>query len=335
LLSDVHFAEPSWLILLILSPLPFWRERSRPRLRWPSLNGFAKAPKALAGWARHFPALLRAAAICCLAVAMARPQTVGGQVRVAGRGVAIVVALDRSRSMLAQDFPSRDTKISRLDAAKETLERFIAGRSDDLVGLIAFANYPKRVCAPTLDHRHLIETTRVIQSATPGEDGTNIGHAMVRALGDLQGCPPARKVLVLITDGEDRPAVPNPIDPRRAAELARDLGITVHTIAIGRPAGQVREREKQTGLDLVGETSGPNLALLGELAKIGGGRSFSAADSDSLQEVFGVIDGLEKSPVRGTVWTRYHEEYAPWVVAAILILAFDRLVVVGRFRRLP
>jgi Ca-activated chloride channel family protein len=237
--------------------------------------------------------------------------------------------------MLTPDFPSEGKMITRLDAAKQTLAQFIAGRSDDLLGLIAFANYPKRLCAPTLDHRHLVDVTRAIQPATPGEDGTNIGHAVVRALGDLQGTPPQRKVLILITDGEDRPAVPHPVDPRQAAELARDLGVTLHTIAIGTPSGQVRQREARTGLDLVAETTGPNLALLEEMAKIGGGRSFSASDSQALDEVFRVIDALEKSPVRGMVWTRYHEEYAPWVAMAVLLLAFDRMTLSGRLRRIP
>jgi Ca-activated chloride channel homolog len=299
------------------------------------MKSFSRAPRSFAGLVRHVPILCRTAAIGCLAVAMARPQSVGGQVHVAGRGVSIVVALDHSGSMLAKDFPEGDSKIARLDAAKQTLAQFIAGRPDDLIGLIAFANYPKRLSAPTLDHHHLVEVARAIRSASPGEDGTNIGHAVVRALGELQGLPTQRKVLVLLTDGEDRPAVPKPIDPRRAAELARELGVTLHTIALGKAGGQVRQRDQETGLDLVGEVGGPNLALLDDMARIGGGRSFSATDAAGLDEVFRVINGLEKSPVRGAVWTRYREEYAPWVGAAVVLLAIDRFLVSGRLRRVP
>ena len=119
-----------------------------------------------------------------LAVALARPQTVGGVTRIAGQGVAIVVALDQSSSMKAADFPAdRGTRrISRLEAAKTTFTRFVEGRPDDLIGLVVFANYPDLACPPTLDHRSLVETVAAIGPARPGDDGTNIGDAIAGAL---------------------------------------------------------------------------------------------------------------------------------------------------------
>jgi Ca-activated chloride channel family protein len=129
---------------------------------------------------RHLPALLRGLALGALAIALARPQTVGGVIRIAAQGVAIVVALDQSSSMNAVDFPTdRDTRrISRLKAAKDTFIRFVAGRPDDLIGLCVFANYPDLACPPTLDHRFLAETADAIGPARPGDDGTNIGAAI-------------------------------------------------------------------------------------------------------------------------------------------------------------
>jgi Ca-activated chloride channel family protein len=284
-------------------------------------------------------------AIVCLAVAMARPQTVGGRTRIAGQGVAIVVALDHSSSMNSADFPAdaSSTKgsraIPRLEAATSTFTRFVAGRPDDLIGLVVFANDPDLACPPTLDHAFLVEQARAVRPARPGEDGTNIGDAVVWALDALRASAPAKKVLILLTDGRNSPARgvgKAPVEPEAAAELARALGVTLHTIAVGKPGGILRTSEPVTGLDRVaGEVEGPDRALLDRLARLGGGRAFAATDTASLGQVFHTIDVLEKSLVRGAVRTRYREEYAPWVGLALGCLVLDRLLSAGRLRRLP
>jgi Ca-activated chloride channel family protein len=332
----LRFFEPGWLALLILAPLPWLWLRSRPRLAWPTLGGFANAPRAFAGIARHIPPLLRGLEIICLAVALARPQTVGGRTHIAGRGVAIVLVLDRSSSMKTEDFPDLGGRpIARLEAAKRTLARFVAGRPDDLIGLVAFANYPDLACPPTLDHEFLVATAEAMQPARAGEDGTNIGDAVAWALDALRKAPPKKKVLVLLTDGDNRPAVPDPLDPREAAHLARSLGVTLHAVALGRPGGVGRRRENLTGLELPGQDGGPDLALLGEMAAAGGGRMFVADDVTGLQAVFRDIDALERSPVQGTIRTRYREWYWVFVAAAVGLLVVDRLLCSGRLGRLP
>jgi Ca-activated chloride channel homolog len=331
----VRLAEPGWLILLILIPLPWLWVRARPRLAWPSLTGFARAPRAAAGVSRHLPSVLRSLAIGCLVVALARPQTVGGHTRIKARGVAIVVALDNSSSMNTADFPSEAGTLSRLEAAKRTFRRFVAGRPDDLVGLLVFANYPDLACPPTLDHAFLLESVGRLKSAKAGDDGTNVGDAIALSLDALRAVSPKKKVLVLLTDGRNQPAVPRPLDPEAAARLARDLGITLHTIAVGKDVGLIRRAEPVTGLGLVTEVGKPDFALLERLAQIGGGRAFVAADARGLDEVFRTIDALEKSPVRGTIQTRYRERFAPWVGLAAALLVLDRLLTTGRLRRLP
>ena len=137
-----------------------------------------------------------------------RPQTVGGTTRINANGVAIVVALDHSSSMKAADFPTdRGTRmIPRLEAAKATFRQFVEGRPDDLVGLITFANLPFTVCPPTADHAWLVEQAAAIRPARAGDDGTNIGDAIGWGIGDLVDSTPRRKVLVLLTDGQNQPA---------------------------------------------------------------------------------------------------------------------------------
>ena len=130
---------------------------------------------------RFLPAIFRGLALAALAVALARPQSVGGLIRIAGRGLAIVVALDQSSSMNTVDFTvdQATRNISRLDAAKTTFISFVEGRPDDLIGLVVFADYPDLSCPPTSDHRSLVENVEAIRPARPSDDGTNIGDAMV------------------------------------------------------------------------------------------------------------------------------------------------------------
>lgn len=333
----MHFAHPYCLWLLALVPLPLLLERFRSRIIWPSLDGFSRSRRTIWVWLMPIPPILRGLAIGCLAVALARPQTVGGTTRVEGQGVAIVAALDNSSSMkavnFAADLGSRTT--SRLEAARATFKQFIEGRPDDLIGLVVFANYPDLACPPTIDHQFLEETVDAVRPATPGDDGTNIGDALAFGLDALRSSSPKKKVLVLLTDGNNEPAVPRPLDPVEAARLAKAFGITLHTIAIGTPGGLLRSNESDTNLPVTREAEGPNVPLLEQLARITGGRSFAATDADGLRNVFEAIDTLEKSRVRGEIKTRYDERYAPWAAAALILLLVDRLLSNGRLRQLP
>lgn len=234
--------------------------------------------------------------------------------------------------MKAADFPGAEgaTPATRLEAAKATLARFLLGRPDDLVGVVAFANYPDPVAPPTLDTRFLLEAVRSIKPAGRTDDGTNIGDAIAWGLGSVRGVPTTRKVLVLLTDGRNAPAVAKPVDPMAAAEIGRSLGVTLHTIAVGRSS-----EPKQDGPASDEETEGPDVAWLARLATAGGGRAFVAADSGSLDRVFREIDALEPSPVSGTVRALYRERFAPWVAAALAFLAIDAALASGPLRRLP
>jgi len=321
----MRLAEPYWLLLILLVPLTWFRGLRRPPLAWPTLGGFAHGPRGWAWWARPVPPLLRGLAIVGMAVAMARPQTVGGMTRVAGKGVAIVAAIDRSSSMNTADFPAERGPIARLEGARRTLAAFVLGRPDDVIGLVGFANEPDLDCAPTLHHARLLEAVRALRPARAGDDGTNIGDAIAWSLRAVLKTVPRRKVLVLLTDGLNSPAVPEPTDPVAAATLARDLGVTLHTIAVGKPPGGKEG----------GSKGGPDLALLRHLADLGCGRAFVAADAASLGRVFREIDGLEKSPVQGYIRIRYDEAYAPWAAAAVALLVAERLLTSYRLRRLP
>ena len=333
----MRFAQPGWLWLMILMPLPWLLDRVRPRIAWPSLDGFLI--KRSIGWIsfRQLPAYFCGLAICALAVALARPQTVGGVTRIATHGVAIVVALDQSSSMKTVDFPTNrgSRRIPRLEAAKQTFRDFVASRVDDLIGMVVFANYPDLACPPIIDHSFLSESVEAVQPAQAGDDGTNIGDAIAVGLDALLVAPPSKKVLILLTDGHNEPAGPKPLDPIDAAVLARDLGVTLHTIAIGRVGGPPPGIDPNHPRPAQGEPEGPNLPLLEKLAELTGGRSFVATDTDALAEVFRTIDALEKSPVRGQILTRYDEHYGLYAGLALSLILLERFLRLGKLARLP
>jgi len=335
-LHELRFAYPGWLWLAVLAPWLLVLEALRPRLAWPSLAGFRDRPRLSWSWLASAPALARALVIVALAFALARPRTLGGVIHLAGQGVAIVVVLDHSSSMTARD-ESMDPggpPISRLDAARRTLALFVAGRRDDLVGLVAFANYPDLVCPPTLDHETLVGLASLIEPARPGDDGTNIGDAVALGLDALRQAPPHKKVLVLLTDGNNEPAVPNPLDPIEAATLARDLGVTLHAVAIGPYRGRLIGRDPAMP-PAPQSPDGPNLPLLERMAEITGGRLFAATNLDALDRIFKSIDTLEKSLVQGRTLTRFEEHYAVFAGLAFLMLGLDLIMSFGRLRRLP
>jgi Ca-activated chloride channel family protein len=224
---------------------------------------------------------------------------------------------------------------SRLDAAKETFLRFVDGRPDDLIGLVAFAEFPDVVWLPDVNHPMLVAHAQAIRPARAYDDGTNIGAAIVKGVDALSWTSPRKKVLVLLTDGHNQPKSPRAADPEAAAILARDFGITLHTIAIGRPGGIVRDVDPRTQQASMTEVAGPNVELLETLARTTGGISRLAVDADALTRVFREIDQLEKSEVRGQILIRYNEHYALWAGAALGLLALDRLLAQGRLRRLP
>jgi Ca-activated chloride channel homolog len=328
----MRLAEPWWLVLLVLAVVPRLLAQGRPRVAWPTLQGLGMVQSMSVRFKSGLPFLLKGLALACVAVALARPQTIAGRTRIAGQGVAIVVALDQSSSMTQDD---GDAGVSRLEAARRALAGFVAGRGDDPIGLVVFANYPDLACPPTLDHAFLLDAVNAVRPARAGDDGTNLGDAIIASVEALKRGDTPKKILILLTDGRNSPAVPHPADPLQAATIARQLGVTVHTIAVGRPATTTHVVDPVSKLEVTTTVEGPDLALLERIARAGGGRAFAADDPGALINVFQAIDILEKSPVRGEVRTRYREQYAGWAFAALALLVVDRVLSVGPLRRLP
>ena len=262
--------------------------------------------------------LLAALAMAPLAVALSRPQEVLSRQLERAEGVDLALALDVSGSMAALDFEPTD----RLGVAKEVISSFLERRADDRFALVVFAGAAVTLCPLTLDHgvaKHLLDEVEL--GALP--DGTAIGLGLGTAVARLRHSEAESKVVVLVTDGSNNTGQ---LDPVNAAEMAAELGITVHTVLVGRGGvvpmpvnvvdrrtGRVQRRVEQVAMEV-------NPELLAEIARITGGASFRARDAEALAEVFTAIDELERTEFTSTRLVRTRERFEPWAAAALVLL---------------
>jgi Ca-activated chloride channel family protein len=271
---------------------------------------------------------MRGAALLLLVVALARPQSGTSLTTVATEGVDIVVALDASGSMRAEDF----APLNRLEVAKRTVAEFVARRPDDRIGLVVFAGLATTRCPLTVDHPMLLQFLDEVEFAARDEDGTAIGLGLATAVARLRGSPARGRVVVLLTDGRNNRGQ---IGPETAAEMAHALGIRVHTIGVG-TEGEARvpvdtpfgRRYDVQRLDLDED-------LLRAVAERCGGRYFRAQDALGLKEVFAAIDALETTRRESRQRVLYTERFAVALFPAAILLGLERLLAATRLRRIP
>jgi Ca-activated chloride channel homolog len=315
----VSFARP-WLLLLFLALPIWWWLRHRwdvPAARYSDVSLPAMASRRR--WWVKLPPILRALAIAALILAAAGPRIGGDTVEIKQEGIAIVVTIDISSSMLAEDFaPS-----NRLEVAKRQAVGFIRGRTADRIGLVAFAGEALTQVPVTLDYPVIEQAVMDLKIGTL-EDGTAIGSGLATAVNRLRRAPDKSKVVLLLTDGENNKGL---IDPRTAAATAAAYGIKVYTIGVG----TIGEAPIPTGRGLGGfryELLPVRIdePLLQEIAQKTGGRYFRAKDSEALSRIFRQIDALEKTPIQVTRYTRYDETTRPLILLGLVALGLELLL---------
>ena len=331
-----QFASP-WVLLLLLGvPLlaayPFWARRtSRPAgLVYASTSLTATPGRSLR--LRLSPVLpaLRLLALALVIVAVARPQTVEGREIIEGQGIDIALALDISGSMASLDFQPKN----RLEAAKEVIADFVAGRRYDRIGLVVFASDSFVQSPPTLDHDvvALLLGDVELSSDVNIESGTAIGLGLASAANLVKDSDAKSRIIILLTDGANNSGE---IDPETAAIAANALGIKVYAIGVGRPGQVLMPLRDRFGERLVSRESELDEDALRQIAATTGGRYFRATDTEGLRQVYDEIDGLEKSQVEVRVFSRF-QELAGWlVVPAILLLLLELTLRHSLLRRLP
>jgi Ca-activated chloride channel homolog len=319
----VSFARP--LLLLTLAVLPLWwwfrvrRLRRAGGARASDLRPAAGAVERV--WIPHLPVTLRSLCLGAWIVAAAGPQVGGGRAEMRGEGISIVVALDVSSSMLAEDFAPDN----RLDVAKRTALTFVRARSSDQIGLVAFAAQALTLVPLTADHAVLEEALARLQIGII-EDGTAIGTGLATAANRLRRAPGKSRVIVLLTDGVNNRGT---VDPRTAGAAAAAFGIRVYTVGVGTEG----EAPVPTGRGLEGmryEMMPVQIdeALLRDVAANTAGRYFRAQDAVSLARIFAEIDRLERTPLQRVV-SRRHDESFRWPLSIGLLALALEIAVAG------
>jgi Ca-activated chloride channel family protein len=252
-------------------------------------------------------------------VGAAGPRVGGSRIEMKKDGIAIVIAIDISSSMYAEDFaPS-----NRLEVAKAQAIEFINGRSADRIGLVAFAAEALTQVPVTLDYPVLEQAVTDLRIGSL-EDGTAIGSGLATAVNRLRRAPEKSKVVLLLTDGENNRGL---IDPRTAAATAASFGIRVYTIGVGTEGeAPIPTGRSATGLRYEVLPVRIDEPLLKEIAATTGGRYFRATDSEALARIFKQIDGLEKTPVQITRYLHYEELTKPLAIAGLALLGLELLM---------
>lgn len=320
-------ARPFVLLLLLAVPAWAWWRRRRV-VPVPHANVGLAEGATRSTWSRALPGLLRGAALAALIVAAAGPHAGGGTVEEKREGIAIVIAIDISSSMLAEDFaPS-----NRLEVAKRQAIAFVRGREADRIGLVAFAGEALTQVPITLDYQVLEQAIQDLRIGSL-EDGTAIGSGLATAVNRLRRAEGKSRVVLLLTDGENNRGR---IDPRTAAATAEAYGVRVYTIGVGTegeapiPTGRGMGGFRYEVLPVrIDET------LLKEIAGKTGGRYFRAHDADALGRVFQQIDALETTPVTLTRYARHDEATRPFVAAGVVLLLLQLVLGATVLRRIP
>lgn len=279
-----------------------------------------------------FPVFLRAISIALILVALARPETVLEGTKTVSEGVDIVLAIDTSTSMLAEDFRLGTTRINRFDVVREVVKEFIKKRKDDRIGMVAFAGRAYTVCPLTTDYAWLNENLDRVRVGMI-EDATAIGSVLASSLNRLRTSKTKSRIIILLTDGVNNAGT---ISPLVAADAARALKVKIYAIGVG-TKGLVPYPFK----DVYGRTVYKNIPIeideesLKRITEVTGGKYFRATDTETLRKIYDDINRLEKSNIEHFGYTEYTELFYYFLIPALLILALEILLSNTLLLRVP
>lgn len=329
--DEIKFANPEFLYILLLLPAAwvwYWLKDtdSRPKFQISSYEAFTAKTRTWKYYFRHVQIVLKSGAFGLLVIALARPQSSSSKQNVNIEGIDIVMAMDISGSMLAEDFSP-----NRLEAAKDVAKEFIMGRPGDRIGLVVFSGESFTQCPLTSDHPILINLLKEIKSGMI-EDGTAIGDGLATAVSRLKESNAVSKVIILLTDGENNRGF---IDPASAAEISKVFGIRVYTIGVGTIGTAPYPVQTPFGMQYQQVEVRIDEPLLEEIAQMTGGKYFRATSETKLKEIYKEIDQLEKSKIDITEYRKKSEEFLPFALAALILLVIDFILGVTFFKRFP
>ena len=316
------FASPGYLfLLLLLVPIVFWYiwelHKSDASLQLSGIQSLKKHPKSARIYLLHVPFVLRCAAIVLLTICLARPQLSNRWSKESTEGIDIMMAIDISGTMLAEDL-----RPNRLEAAKQVATEFVNDRPNDNIGLVLFAGESFTQCPLTTDHAVLINLFQAVRFGMI-DDGTAIGLGLANAVNRMKDSPTKSKVVILLTDGSNNCG---DIDPITAAEIAKTFGIRVYAIGVGSKGEARVPYQTPIGIQYTNTSGQFDEGTLRQIAQTTGGEYFRATDNATLKRVYQEIDQLEKTKIRVREYSKRSENFAPFLWAAICCLLLELLL---------
>ena len=330
------FANIEYLfLLLLLIPYIVWyfmrRKKTEPTLQVSTTRMYMNARRSWKLYLLHAPFLLRIAAFVMIVLVLARPQTTDNWQNTEIEGIDIMMAVDVSTSMLAEDL-----KPNRLEAAKQVASEFINGRPNDNIGLTIFAGEAFTQCPLTVDHAVLLNLFHSIKGdiAQRGliEDGTAIGMGLANAISRLKDSKAKSKVIILLTDGSNNRG---DISPLTAAEIAKQFGIRVYTIGVGTNGTAPYPMPTYAGIQYVNVPVEIDEQTLIQIAGTTNGNYFRATSNSKLEEVYKEIDKLEKTKLNVKVFSKREEAYLPFALVAFLCVLLELILRNTVLKKIP
>ena len=332
----MEFANKEYFLLLILLvPYLLWyflyNKRSEPTMRMSDTFAYRFAHKSFRMHLLHLPMVLRCITYVLLVCILARPQTHNSWDNKTVEGIDIMLAMDVSTSMLAEDL-----KPNRLEAAKNVAAEFIAGRPNDNIGLTIFAGESFTQCPMTTDHTSLLNMLQSVRTdiAAKGiiSDGTAIGMGLANAVSRLKSSKAKSKVVILLTDGSNNMG---DISPMTSAEIAKSLGIRVYTIAVGTNKVAPYPVPVAGGVQYVNMPVEIDTKTLSSIAEITNGNAYRATNNRELAQIYKDIDKLEKTKMNVKRFSKRYEAYQPFALLAVVVFLLEILLRTTYLRRIP
>ncbi len=332
----MEFANKEYLLLLLLLiPYVMWyflyRKKTEPTMRMSDTYAYQYAPKSWKIRLIHLPMLLRAIAFTLVVLALARPQTHNSWGSKTVEGIDIMLSMDVSTSMLAEDL-----KPNRIEAAKSVAGEFISGRPSDNIGLTIFAGEAFTQCPMTTDHQSLLNLLHNVRTdiAARGliQDGTAIGMGLANAVSRLKDSKAKSKVVILLTDGSNNSG---DLSPLTSAQIAKSLGIRVYTIAVGTNGVAPYPMIVGGTTQYVNMRADVDTETLSQIAAQTDGNFYRATNTAELKNIYRDIDKLEKTKMDVKKFSKRYEAYQPFALGAVLVLLLEILLRLTVFRRIP
>ncbi len=328
---NIYLAQPWFLLLLLILPVLtvhyiYKQKNSTPDIGYSSSSGIEKISPTIRQRLIHLPFIMRMLLIALLIFIIARPQTSLDKSDIKVEGIDILISLDISGSMLAEDF-----KPNRLEASKEVAMQFIDGRPDDRIGLVIFSAESFMQCPLTVDHTVLKSFFSQVKSGML-TDGTALGDGLGLSIYHIKKSKAVSKVIILLTDGINNTGS---LDPMTAAEIAKKFGVRVYTIGVGSLGKAPYPFQTPFGIQYQSIDVQIDEALLKNVAETTGGKYFRATNKKKLEDIYNEINKLEKSKIDVTRFQNKKDEYFGFILAALCLLTAEIILRLTVFKKIP